>query len=114
MSKFLVLYCMPAEGLAAWAKTDPVERAEAEATMKTQWDAWLAERTDAVRETYGAGKTKRVTEGSVADVSNDVMLYSIVEAESSDAAAALFTECPHLQIPGAWIDVMPANAITAS
>jgi hypothetical protein len=32
--------------------------------------------------------------------------YSIVEAESHDAAAKLFSDNPHLQIPQAFIEVM--------
>jgi hypothetical protein len=43
----------------------------------------------------------------VSDTRNDVGGYSIVQAESADAAAKLFgREQPHLQMPGAWIEIV--------
>ena len=52
------------------------------------------------------GKTKRVTSGGVSDTKNDIVLYSIIEAESHEAAAKLFEDHPHLQIPQSSIEVM--------
>ena len=37
--------------------------------------------------TEAAGKTKAVTSAGIGDLKNDIMLYSIVEAENHDAAA---------------------------
>jgi hypothetical protein len=37
------------------------------------------------------------------------MLYSVVEAESHDAAAKTFAGHPHLQIPQSSIEVMEIN-----
>ena len=59
----------------------------------------------------GAGKTKRVTKDGVTDVRNEIMMYSIVEAESPEAAVEMFKDHPHFTIPEGWIDVMPANKI---
>ncbi|HKU87622.1 MAG TPA: hypothetical protein VJV77_14905 [Casimicrobiaceae bacterium] len=39
------------------------------------------------------------------------MLYSIVEAESLDAAAKAFQDHPHFGIPQASIDVMPLSSL---
>ena len=111
--KFLVLYEMPSAGMGEWMKKPEAERKEAEAKMKTEWDAWLAEHKAHVLETNGAGKTKRATSSGVTDVSNDVMMYSIVEAETAETASAMFEKHPHLGIPGAWIDIMPAKDISA-
>ncbi len=52
------------------------------------------------------GKTKRVTAQGVADTRNDLNWYLIVDAESHDAAAKMFTSHPHLQIPEASVEVM--------
>lgn len=111
MKKYLVLYCMPNEGLQEWMKMPEAERKTAEDKMKSEWDTWAAANKAALVETAGAGKTKRVTEEGVANVSNDVMMYSIVQADSDDAAAKMFEGHPHLGIPGGWVDVMPANVL---
>lgn len=37
------------------------------------------------------------------------MLYSVVQGESSEEIAKAFEGHPHLEIPGAWIDISTAN-----
>jgi len=110
MQKFLVLYMAPAAGIEEWMKLDESVRKEQEEKMKADWDAWTAAHKESLTGmTAGAGKTKRATSDGLADVKNDVMLVSTIEAESHDAAAGLFKDHPHLGIPGAWIDIMPLN-----
>ena len=111
MAKFLALYMAPASVLEEWAKTDPEKRKEEEQKMQSQWKAWMQSTDSMVKETVGAGATKRVTAAGIADVKNDVMLYSIVEAPSHEVAAKLFEGHPHLQIPQSSIEVMPANSL---
>lgn len=109
MQKFLVLYCMPNDGMREWMKKPEAERKAEEDAMKAEWDSWMKAHAGAVTETAGAGKTKRVTSAGSMDSANDVMLFSLVEAASQDEATKLFENHPHLKIPGSWIDVMPAN-----
>jgi hypothetical protein len=61
--------------------------------------------------TAGVGKTKRITPEGVADAKNDIMMYSIVQGESSEEVAKAFEGHPHLEIPGAWIDISTANSL---
>jgi len=111
MAKFIVLYLAPAAVMSEWMQT-PLEQREAEeAKMREDWNAWMTEHGSAITETAGAGKTKRVAASGITDVSNDVMLYSIVEAPSHDEVAAMFANHPHLQIPQATIEVMTANVL---
>jgi hypothetical protein len=42
---------------------------------------------------------------------NDIMLYSVVQAESHDAAAKSFEGHPHLQIPQSSIEVMEIHSL---
>ena len=112
MSRFLVLYLTPASVLEEWMNKDPEERKAEEAKMGADWNAWTEKNGSMVMETNGAGKTKRVTPDGVADVKNDVMMYSIVEADSQEAAAAIFVDHPHLQIPQATIDIMAINDLS--
>ncbi len=100
---------MPHEGLDAWLKLPEEERKEAERTMQTEWNAWMAKHTGVITETAGVGKPKRITSEGVVDARNDLMLYSFIEAESLEVAADLFKDHPHFGIPGAYIEVMSVN-----
>jgi hypothetical protein len=109
MKKFLVLYLAPVSVIEEWMKKSPEERKGEEATMKAEWDAWMKEHSASVKETAGAGKTKRVTKEGTSDTKNDIMLFSLVEAESLEAVATMFENHPHLGIPHASIEIMPVN-----
>lgn len=111
MKTFLALYLAPVSVLDAWMQTPEAERKEAEAKMQAEWKSWMEKNGAHIKETRGAGKTKRVSSNGIEDVRNDVMLYSLVEAESPEAAAAIFEDHPHLQLPQATIDIMVANEI---
>jgi hypothetical protein len=53
------------------------------------------------------GKTKRVNKEGITDIRNAMTAYSIVRAESHEAAAKLFAAHPHFTIfPGDGIEVM--------
>ena len=109
MKKFLVLYLAPVAMIEEWMKKPEAERKEEEGKMKGEWDVWAKEHAGALKETAGAGKTKRVTKDGVTDTKNDLMLFSIVEAESHEAAAKMFEGHPHFGIPEARIEIMPVN-----
>lgn len=106
MKYFMALYQMPVEGLADWMKKPESERKEAEEKMKAEWDAWLGAHASAVQNTVALGKTKSVSAAGVADTKNGFMLSSYVAAESLEAAAELFKDHPHLQIPGATVEIL--------
>ena len=110
MKKFLVTYLAPASVIDEWKKTEPEKRKEAEEKMQGEWKKWMGDHRKIFADTgAGVGKTKRVTGQGIADARNDVMLYSVVEAESHDAAAKTFAGHPHLQIPQSSIEVMEIN-----
>ncbi|MEK7462579.1 MAG: hypothetical protein AAB618_03320 [Patescibacteria group bacterium] len=113
MKKFLVLYMAPAASLEEWMKLDESVRKADEEKMMAEWNTWMAKNSSKLPgPTSGAGKTKRVTKGEVADVKNDVMLVSIIEAESQEIVADAYKDHPHFGIPGGWIDVMPMNDLS--
>lgn len=107
--KFFVTYQMPHSGLDDWMKLPEAERKTQEQQMQAEWDTWMASHKDAIVETAGVGKPKRVTSAGVEDSRNDIMMYSFVEAESLEAAADMFKTHPHFGIPGGWIEVMSVN-----
>jgi hypothetical protein len=63
--------------------------------------------------TEAAGKTKGVTATGIADTKNDIILYSIAEAENHEMAAKAFAHHPHLTIPQSSIQVMEVRPIGA-
>lgn len=110
MQKFIILYCMPVAGLEAWMQIPADQRKAQEEGLKTKWDVWMADhQAMMVGPTAGVGATKRVTPQGVADAKNDIMLYSVVEGASHEEVAKSFEGHPHLEIPGAWIDISTAN-----
>ncbi len=111
MKYFTALYSMPVDGLNEWMQKPEEERKEGEAEMKREWDEWLAANKDAVQNTIGLGKTKKITSGGIEDARNGLMLSSYVAAESLEAAAEVFKNHPHLKLPGASIEIMEANPI---
>lgn len=111
LKKFLVLYLVPVHVLAAWAKTDPATRKPAEEKMRAEWGRWMAEHAKMITLTEAAGKTKAVTANGVTDTKNDIMLYSIVEADSHENAANAYAQHPHLGIPESSIQVMEVRAM---
>lgn len=109
--KFLVLYLVPPEVMAEWAKTDPATRKAAEEKMQTDWQRWMGEHAKMITLTMPAGKTKAVTTAGITDVRNDIMMYSVVEADSHDSAVRIFANHPHLTIPKASIEVMEVRPL---
>ena len=106
MNKYIVLFLAPATVMDEWMKTPQAERDVAEKKMREEWDEWMKSHSAMIKETNAGGKTKRVTSGGVVDARNDIMLYSVIEAESHEAATTAYVGHPHLGIPQASIEVM--------
>lgn len=111
VKKFLVFYIAPGSVLAEWSRTDPEVRKAAELKMRTDWQRWMQDHAALLTLTEAAGKTKVVTTSGIADGRNDIMLYSVVEAESQERAAEAFADHPHLAIPQASIQVMEVRSM---
>jgi hypothetical protein len=79
----------------------------------TAWTAWMERHAAQIVQPGGPlGKTKRVNKDGVADVSNNIAAYVIVEADDQSAAAAMFEDHPHFSVfPGDGVDVMPCLPI---
>lgn len=102
---------MPVAGLEAWKQQPEEERKAQESKMQTEWNEWSAKNKNAIKDMGGAGATKEVSTGGIADIKNDIMLYGVIEAESSEAAAELMKSHPHLAIPESTIQVMSMNSL---
>ncbi len=107
----MVFYQIPAAVMSDWGKTDPNTRKAAEEKMKAEWQKWMSEHAKMIKVTEVCGKTKQATAQGISDSRNDICLYSMIEAESHEAAVKAFENHPHLQIPQASIQVMAVRAM---
>ncbi len=111
MKKFFVLFSIPAAAIQKWvAEVDEATRTTQTNEMMQAWQKWMAEHESMILDKgLPVGKTKRVTSEGIAEARNDVNWYLVVEAESDEAAAEMFKDHPHLQIPSAYIDISDAS-----
>ena len=86
----------------AWMALPEAERRAKEQEGMAAWKAWVAQHQAAVSAMGGPlGKTKKVSEGGIEDVSNAMGAFVVVRADSHEAAARLFEKHPHFTIfPG--------------
>ncbi len=103
MKKFFVLYKAPVEEFQKMmANSDK----EMQKKGMEEWTTWMsAHKADLADMGAPVGKTKAVTMSGVTDIKNDVGGYSIVQAESHDAAAKIMADSPHLKVPHATIEI---------
>ena len=108
MKNFLAVYTGSPEAMAQWQALPEAERqSRSEAGMKA-WHRWMEEHKEIIVETGGPlSRTKRISKTGIADVRNNLGGFSIIKAESQEAAAKLFLDHPHFcLLPGDGIDVM--------
>ena len=89
------------------------ERRKKEMEGMAGWQAWVEKYHGAIVEMGGPlGKTKRIDPAGVSDISNELGAFTVVRAESHEAAAAMFVNHPHFSIfPGERVEVMPIMPI---
>jgi hypothetical protein len=98
---------------AAWDALPEGERRAREREGIAAWQAW-AEKHQGVIVAMGGplGKTKRVTQRGIEDFSNNLGAFTMVRADSHEAAAKLFEGHPHFTLfPGDAIEIMPVLPI---
>lgn len=98
---------------AAWDALPEAERRAKEREGIAAWKAWAEKHRAAIIEMGGPlGKTRRVTQRGVDATSNEMGAFTLVRAESHEAAAKLFEAHPHFTIfPGDAVEVMPILSI---
>ncbi len=108
MKKFLAVYMGSASAIAEWKKTDEEKRKRQEKAGMEAWSKWATVNQKAiVDQGTPLGKTKRISKQGISDTKNEITAYTIVQAESHEAAARLFENHPHFTIfPGDSVEVM--------
>ena len=111
MKKFLVLYRMD---MAAMKKMMETTSAEDKKKGMDEWGMWMKNNMAIFADMGGpTGKNMQVTSDGMTQVSNDIGGYSIVQAESAEAAGKLLADNPHFHMPGAIIDLAEIVAMGA-
>ena len=102
--------------MAAWLALSEVERKTKQQEGVAAWKAWMGQHQAVVIGMGGPlGQTKRVSGQGVEDVVNQLTAFTVVRAESHEAAAKLFENHPHFAIfPGEAVEVMPVLPIPES
>ena len=98
---------------AAWNALPEAERKAREARGMAGWKGWVEKHHAAIVTMGGPlGKTKKVTLGGIADSSNQLSAFTVVRADSHEAAAGIFEKHPHFAIfPGDGVEIMPVMEI---
>ena len=98
---------------AAWDALPEAERRAKEREGMAAWKAWTEKHHAAIAGMGGPlGKTKKVTQRGIEDTSNHMAAFTVVRADSHEAAARLFENHPHFAIfPGDAIEIMPVLPI---
>ena len=99
--------------MTAWnALSEDARNAKIQEGMAA-WKAWVEKHHTSIVGMGGPlGKTKKVSERGIEDISNLMSAYTVVRAESHEAAAKMFEKHPHFAIfPGDSVEIMPVLPI---
>jgi hypothetical protein len=97
----------------AWDALPEGDRRAKEREGMAAWKTWVEKHHDAIVSLGGPlGKTKKVTQRGIDDTSNAMGAFTVVRADSHEAAAKLFEQHPHFAIfPGESVEIMPVLPI---
>ena len=112
---FLAVFCgsKASARRTAWEALSESDRRARQREGIAAWKAWVERHQNAIVAIGGPlGKTKQVTQRGIDDTSNALGAFTVVRADSHQAAARLFEGHPHFTIfPGDSIEIMPVLPI---
>lgn len=99
--------------MAAWNALPEAERNAKMQAGIAAWKAWVEKHQAAIVGMGGPlGKTKKISDRGIEDISNMLSAYTVVRAELHEAAARMFEKHPHFtNFPGDSVEVMPVLPI---
>lgn len=115
MKRFLAVFTGSPNAMSQWEKLSEPERRQRETQGIAAWKKWVADHEASIVEMGGPlSRTKLVGKSGVSDIRNNLAAFTVVEAESQDAAARLFLDHPHFTIfPGEGVEVMEVLPVPA-
>jgi len=110
MKKYMAVFTGTADSFDNYAKrfADEASRKANDQKGIAAWQKWVQDHAkDIVDMGAPLGRTKRVTKDGIKDVRNNLGAYTVVQAESQEAAAKMFLSHPHFTIfPGDGVEIM--------
>ncbi len=108
MKKYLAVYLGSMDAIKEWDSMEEKARKQREAEGIQAWSAWGEKNNKAILQLGSPlGKTKKVGPKGISDTKNALTAWTLVEAESHEAACKMFQNHPHFSIfPGDSIEVM--------
>lgn len=118
MKKFMAVYTGTPGSFDKWQQkfADPEVRKAQEKAGMAAWGKWADAQGKAILDGGGPlGKTKEISAAGIKDIRNNLAAYTIVQAESHEAAAKMFLNHPHFTIfPGDAVEIMEILSIPGS
>lgn len=108
MKSYLAVFTGSPDAMAKWQSLPDAERKAREKKGGAAWHAWAEKNAPSIVELGGPlSRTKRISAAGISDIRNNLGAFTVVRAESQDAAASLFIDHPHFAIfPGDGVEVM--------
>lgn len=102
--------------MARWEALPEPERQRKQMQGVAAWKMWVTENAASIVEMGGPlSRTKLISQNGVSDIRNNLSAFTIIQADSQDAAARLFLNHPHFTIfPGEGVEVMEVLPIPGS
>jgi|SRR6185437_14750712 len=99
--------------MAAWNALPEAERNAKMQEGIAAWKDWAEKHQASIVDMGGPlGTTKKISSRGIEDISNMLSAYTVVRAESHEAAARMFEKHPHFtNFPGDSVEVMPVLPI---
>ena len=115
MKRYLAVFTGSPKGMSSWEALPDDERQRRQTQGMAGWKKWVSDNASAIVELGGPlSRTKLVSAGGISDIRNNLSAFTIVQAESQEAAAKLFLNHPHFMIfPGEGVEVMEVLPIPA-
>jgi len=108
MKNFLAVYIGTPAAMEHWNSMPESEKQQLQADGVKAWHDW-ADRNKSSIVDIGAplGRTKSVSPAGTTDIRNSMTAFTVVKAESHDAAVKLFESHPHFTLfPGESVEIM--------
>ena len=108
MKQFLAVFLGSPEAMSKYMAMDEATRKENDMKGMQGWMKWAQDhKGDVVEMGSPLGKTKKVDKSGVSDIKNEMGAWTVVQAESHEAAAKMFENHPHFMVfPGERVEVM--------
>jgi hypothetical protein len=108
MKRYLAVFTGSPAAMTSWQSLPETERQRKQADGVAAWRKWASDNAASIVEMGGPlSRTKLVSKGGISDIRNNLGAYTVVQAETQEAAARLFLNHPHFTVfPGEGVEVM--------